>query len=105
MDDLGGKGALFLLTRFINLFYLLKIIMGIRSPHMLEEVVGLRRIVSLLLPWVAVVVALLVDLQVDLQVAVVGVTMAVTKTRRRRRDCRCSRICSRIAHESTKSII
>ena len=50
VDDLGGKGALFLLTRFINLFYLLKIIMGIRSPHMLEEVVGLRRIVSLLLP-------------------------------------------------------
>ena len=49
-DDLGGKGALFLLTRFINLFYLLKIIMGIRSPHMLEEVVGLGRIVSLLLP-------------------------------------------------------
>ena len=50
VDDLGGKAALFLLTRFINLFYLLKIIMGIRSPHMLEEVVGLRRIVSLLLP-------------------------------------------------------
>ena len=50
VDDHGGKGALFLLTRFINLFYLLKIIMGIRSPHMLEEVVGLRRIVSLLLP-------------------------------------------------------
>ena len=45
---------------------------------MLEEVVGLGRIVSLLLPWV-VVVALLVDLQVDSHVAVVGVTTAVKK--------------------------
>ena len=51
----GGKGALFLLTRFIDLFYLLKIIMGIRLIHMLEEVVGLVSAVapaflSLLLP-------------------------------------------------------
>ena len=45
----GGKGALFLLTRFINLFYLLKI-MEIRLIDMLEEVVGLGRIVWLLLP-------------------------------------------------------
>ena len=48
----GGKGALFLLTRFIHL---LKIIMGIRLIHMLEEVVGLVSAVapaflSLLLP-------------------------------------------------------